>query len=73
MAGFLTYSPFQRLPIRQQAHSDINVEKHWSLQQRELLPTFTTFPFNPSITSFCSGNPTDTNEAAKILKNKRIG
>jgi len=55
------------------ANSDINVEKHWGLQQRELLPTFTTFPFNPSIFGNISKNPTDTNEAAKILKNKRVG
>jgi len=49
-------------------NSDIIVEKHWGLQQRELLPTFTTFPFNPSINGSFSGNPTDTNEVAKIGK-----
>jgi hypothetical protein len=30
-------------------NSGIEPNKHWSLQQRELLPTFTAFPFNPSI------------------------
>jgi len=67
-AGFLTHSPFQGLPIRASAKSGIGVEKHWSLQQRELLPICTTFPFNPSISDFYTQNPADTSNAAKVVK-----
>lgn len=45
MAGLLTYSGcFQRLPVRFGMDSGIQLKPLKSLQQRELLPVFTTFP-----------------------------
>jgi hypothetical protein len=48
MAGLLTYSLFESLPIRLRRNSGQEFQKvSKSLQQRELFPIFTGFPFQP--------------------------
>ena len=48
MAGLLTYSLFESLPIRPRRNSGKEDQKgSKSLQQRELFLIFTGFPFQP--------------------------